>query len=75
MSAGDWIIIGLVNVILIGVGVLAFSGKIDELAGLNRRQNYWERKKIDSRNYRKWSMILCVGTALCIDLFVVFFCR
>ena len=70
MGAIDWAVVIGCNVFLIGVGVLVYMGRLDKL--LTGRMQGRKRTKglFNMEEYHRWALLICVLTAVLIDLTV-----
>ncbi len=70
MSVIDWLVVVTCNVVLIGVGILIFSGKLDDRLMLSWKKNAPHHRLWDMNAYHKWALALCVVAAILIDVLV-----
>ena len=58
------------NIVLIGVGLLVYSGKLDSFLTGQGKKNVRRRGLFDMEAYHKWALLVCVVVAALIDVFV-----
>ena len=67
----DMFVIVTCNIVLIGVGLLVYSGKLDSFLTGQGNKKTRRRGFLDMEQYHKWALLVCVVVAALIDIFVV----
>lgn len=50
----------IVNVFFIGMGVLIYSGSVDNILTISFGKNEFEKKKIDFKSFRRTALIIMI---------------